>query len=64
MTERLVAYDGVLAARLHQLIEEEKKRNPSAKTLAANPKAEMVEGTAETLRGDPGLAGIVEVVEV
>jgi hypothetical protein len=51
--ERLIAYDGVLTARLHNLIEEEKKHDPSA-GLLDKPGTQVVE------LSDPALAGLVE----
>lgn len=64
MTERLVAYDGVLTARMNHLLEEQKKRNPSADTLAkGGTEVTVLDGSTASL-SDPALAGIVEVVQV
>lgn len=63
MTERLVAYDGVLTARVNTLLEEQRKRNPSAGTLAGQKDVSYLDGSAASLQ-DPALSGIVEHVEV
>ena len=62
LIERLPAYDGATAARIHAILEEAKKHNPSAAALARPDTVEM-DGTAAALN-DPTLAGWVETVQV
>jgi len=63
LIERLPAYSGVVAARIHSILEEEKTRNPS-RAAQEQPGSDMGDGTTAGLRNNPQLAGIVEVVQV
>lgn len=58
--ERLSAYDGALAARIYQIQEQEKNRNPSRDALSKG--AQFVDSSA--LASHPEFAGAVEIVNV